>query len=313
MTTTARPGRLTPEHLWLADDEDKLVVSVLAPEVAGAARHDTTGPVTIVTPCPVRRAGGLHPTRPAPVGLHTPRTGAARLAWAGTTGSAAAAAGGAWAAGPWAGTALIVAGAAVTAWQALRRYTRTAHRWAEGHQVLTRHEDRDVINRAAQNVRAIAASWPRLRTHVALDDPSPALVDQLWELTLRVSERATARQRGQDLRAAAVDVPTGSRVALELTDQMTQVDRAVARLDRAIDQRQADLWRLADHVHAFVTEQEMLARAHATTRSADQHRNVPSAEPGETATGELTDHTAAVLAAYRELTQRPALDGSSRP
>jgi hypothetical protein len=35
MTTAARPGGLNPEHLWLADDEDKLVVSVLAPEVAG--------------------------------------------------------------------------------------------------------------------------------------------------------------------------------------------------------------------------------------------------------------------------------------
>ncbi|MFI6079262.1 hypothetical protein ACIA5C_47950 [Actinoplanes sp. NPDC051343] len=32
MTTTARPGGLPPEHLWLADDEDKLVVSVLAPK-----------------------------------------------------------------------------------------------------------------------------------------------------------------------------------------------------------------------------------------------------------------------------------------
>jgi hypothetical protein len=44
MTTMARPGGLNPEHLWLADDEDKLVVSVLAPEVAGDARHDTSGP-----------------------------------------------------------------------------------------------------------------------------------------------------------------------------------------------------------------------------------------------------------------------------
>jgi hypothetical protein len=40
MTASARPGGTTPEHLWLADDEDKLVVSVLAPEVAGDARHD---------------------------------------------------------------------------------------------------------------------------------------------------------------------------------------------------------------------------------------------------------------------------------
>src|SRR3712207_4945005 len=65
MTTAARPGGLIPEHLWLADDEDKLVVSVLAPEVAGPAEHDTVGPVTKVSPHPVSRPGGMYRTRPA--------------------------------------------------------------------------------------------------------------------------------------------------------------------------------------------------------------------------------------------------------
>src|SRR5204863_7919543 len=137
MMTAAGPGGLIPGHLWLADDEDKLVVSVLAPEVAGDARHDTAGPITVVSPYPVTRPGGMYATRPAEVGLWTPRSGGARIGWAGAAGSAAVAAGGVWAGGRWAGVAVVAAGLGVTVWQALRRYARVARQWAEGCPVLT--------------------------------------------------------------------------------------------------------------------------------------------------------------------------------
>jgi hypothetical protein len=64
----------------------------------------------------------------------------------------------------------------------------------------------------------------------------------------------------------------------------------------------------AEQAHAFVTEQEALTRAQATIRYADQRRGIASAEPTESVAGELTDHTAAVLDAYRELTQTSAAD-----
>ncbi|GLW28594.1 hypothetical protein [Actinoplanes regularis] len=310
MTATARPGGRILEHVWLADDEAKLVVSVLAPEVAGGARRDTAGPVTIVSPHPVTRpdASGMYTTRPAEVGLHTPRTGGARIGWAGTAGTAAIAAGSTWAAGPWAAMAVAAAGAGVTAWQALRRYTRTAHQWTEGHQVLTHHDDRDVVRRAARNVRATAAAWPDLRAHVALDDPSPVLAAQLWDLTLLVGQRSTARQLRQNLAIAGVGVPAGSATALELADRIAGVNQDLAHLDAVIRQRQTQLWQLAHQVRAFVDEQEALARARATIRDTDQRRGGPATEPAPNAAGELADHTAAVLAAYRELTDQPAAD-----
>ena len=307
MTASAGPGGTTPEHLWLADDEDKLVVSVLAPEVAGDARHDTAGPVTI-SPYPVTRPGGMYNTRPAEVGLHTPRTGGARIGWVGTAGSVAVAAGGAWMAGPWAGLAVAAAGVGITAWQALRRYTRIAYQWTEGHQVLTHYEDRDVVKRAAQNVRVTAAAWPKLRAHVALDDPSPVLASQLWELTLLATERSTARQLRQKLAVSGVGVPAGTATALELADRIAAVDQDLAQLNTAITSRQTHLWKLAHQVRAFVDEQEALARARATIRDADQHRGIPLTDPAPTAGAELADHTGAVLAAYRELTQGATAD-----
>jgi hypothetical protein len=294
--------------VWLADDEDKFVVSVLAPEIAGRSRHDTTGPVTIVSPDPVTRPGGMYSTRPAEVGLHTPRTGGARIGWAGEAGTAVAAAGIAWEAGPWAGLAVAVAGTGVTIWQALRRYTRTAHRWAEGHQVLTHYDDRDVVKRAAWSVRATAAAWPQLRAQVALDDPSPVLVTQLWELTLLVGQRSTARKLREDLAGSGIGVPAGTATAHTLAHRIAAVEQDISQLDTAIGHRQAHLQELSRQVRAFVDEQKALAHAQSAIRHADQQRGVATISPDTNTAGELSEHTAAVLAAYRELTQAASSD-----
>jgi hypothetical protein len=301
MTTAARPGGLIPEHLWLADDEDKLVVSVLAPEVAGDARHDTAGPVTVVSPYPVTRPGGMYATRPAQVGLWTPRSGGARIGLAGAAGSTAAAAAGVWAAGPWAGVAVAAAGLGITVWQALRRYTRVARLWAEGCQVLTHHDNRAVVQAAAENVRYTATAWTRLRAYLDLDDPTPVLVGQLWDLTLLVGERAAARDVHKKLQIAGHGLPDGSSTAADLAERISRTDADLARLAANIDQRRTHLQRLADEIAEFLTEQQALARARATIREVDQRQGLPA--PPADAAEDLADHTAAVLAAYRELTE----------
>jgi hypothetical protein len=146
MTSVARPGGRVPEHLWVASDDEKTVVAVLAPPVAGSARHEAVGPVTVVSPDPVRRAGpsGLVETLPARVGLHTPRSGGAVIGWSGAAGSAAAAAAVGWVGGLWVGLLVAVAGVGVSVWLGLRRYTSTAARWAQGYQVITHYDDRAV-------------------------------------------------------------------------------------------------------------------------------------------------------------------------
>jgi hypothetical protein len=305
VTIAARPG-LIPEHLWLASDEDKLVVSVLAPGVAGPSDHDRVGPITVVSPHPVSRTGpgGIVESGPAQVGLWTPRSWGAWIGWSGTALSVVAAAASAWAGGPWLGTSVAVVGIAVSTWLGLRRYTRVAQQWTEGHQVLTHHDDRSVVTRAAERVRYVAAAWPALHAHVDLDDPSPVLVRQLWDLTLLVGERATARDLRSRLVASGYGVPAGTTTAAELADRIARVDEDLSRLDTDIGQRRAHLRRLADEVAAFVTERQALARANAMIRDADRRHGIP-APTSPDAVADLADHTAAVLAAYRELTQSP--------
>jgi hypothetical protein len=307
MTMRAQPGGLIPEHLWVSCDEDKMVVSVLAPEVAGTARHDTVGPVTVVSPYPESRTGpgGMVETRLANVGLWTPRSGGARLGWVGAAGSAVVAAASGWVVGVWAGLAVAGAGFGLSVWQGLRRYTRVARQWSDGHLALTRHEDRAVIDQAVRCVRYTTGVWPRLRAVVDLDDPAPVLVRQLWDLAVTVSQRAEVRDLRQRLLAAGHGVPAGSTTAANLADRIVRTDEELARLTTDIDQRRQHLQRLTDEAAAFVTEQQALARANAMIRDADQRNGVPTPAP-PSIVSDLADHTTAVLAAYRELTQQSA-------
>jgi cytosine/adenosine deaminase-related metal-dependent hydrolase len=108
----------------------------------------------------------------------------------------------------------------------------------------------------------------------------------------------------QRLVLSGVGVPEGTTTAVELADRIARAGEDLARLSADIDQRRTHLWRLADETAGFVTEQQALARANAMIRDADRHRGIAVPAPADAA-GDLADHTSAVLAAYRELTQLP--------
>ncbi len=154
-------------------------------------------------------------------------------------------------------------------------------------------------------MRYTTAVWPQLRAHVDLDDPAPVLVRQLWDLALTVAQRAEVRDLRQRLLAAGHGVPAGSTTAADLADRIVRTDEDLARLTTDIDQRRQHLQRLTDEAAAFVTEQQALARANEMIRDADQCSGF-STPAQQSAVADLADHTTAVLAAYRELTQQSA-------
>ncbi|MCW6009590.1 hypothetical protein K1W54_34380 [Micromonospora sp. CPCC 205371] len=101
--------------------------------------------------------------------------------------------------------------------------------------------------------------------------------------------------------------PASTATAAELADR-AHTDTDLARLDAESGQRCAHLRRLADEVSQFVTEQQALARAAATIRDVDRVRGIPPTVTADVA-GDLAEHTAAVLVAYRELAQLPNRPG----
>jgi hypothetical protein len=102
------------------------------------------------------------------------------------------------------------------------------------------------------------------------------------------------------------------QTALELADRIAILDEDLTQLDAAIYRRQTNFWQLAHQVRTFVDEQQALARAQAAIRDADQRRGISLTTSDAHPTGALADHTAAILAAYRELIQQPAAE-SIRP
>ncbi len=312
MTIVARPGGRAPEHLWLTVSEHTTMVSVLAPDVLGTAEHHTIGPITRITPLPeirLREPGGITETVTPEAARHTPRSGAAVFAWVGSVASAvtgvaatiATNAAGAAAEG-WIGLAVGAVGVGTALWLAGRRYKRMAKQWVNGYQVLTHQDDRSALDGAADSVRAVAGSWPQLRTYVDLDEPSPVLVRHLWELTMLLGQRDAARELRTRLTSARVGVPASTSPAVELADRITSLDVEISGLDAEITQRREQLRRLAAEVQTFVSEQQALAKAVATIRESDRIRGIAPATPAPAAT-DLVDYTAAVLAAYRELTR----------
>jgi hypothetical protein len=173
------------------------------------------------------------------------------------------------------GGALAVASLGVAGWQGWRRYTRVARQWVHGHQVLTHYDDRDIVKDSARNVRFAAATWPQLQTYVALEDPAPVLVQQLWDLTLLVGQRAAAREQRQQLTVAGRGVPDGTTTAAELVVRVAALDADLAQLTAQVEQRRTSLHRLASEVETFVTEQQALTRARGAIREFDGRRGGP--------------------------------------
>jgi hypothetical protein len=300
-------------RVYVAADDTTTVVARLAPMVDGPAEHDRIGPIVSVNPQSVRRPeypGGSLQTLPARVLTGTPRSGAAMIAAAGAVVGVLAAVALAIAATPWLGVPVGAAAALLGGWTAWRRQLRVEHAWAD-HRVLTRHEDREAMRVAVSNTRYLLRAWPELQTTVALDDPGRTLASTLWELAGSLAERAAVREAALKLERAARAMtadggPADTRVHADVLTRLDQAREVQQRLDREAGRRLGDLAALAGEVDRFIGQRRAAATAHTVVRDTDWVLGAlgaatdpaPGGDPGT----ELAERTAAVLAAYRELT-----------
>jgi hypothetical protein len=179
--------------------------------------------------------------------------------------------------------------------------------------VAVDQQDREVLLTALSTALRALHAWPALRATLPLDDPSPALAGTRWDLATILSQRATVREANDKLVQVAGEVPEDSSVRTDVAARLAQVTATRRRLDAEIEQRLRDMTTLADEVDKFVREQEALADAQAVVQDADEVLgtiSVASQPAGaehqlvEEASAEVVERTAAVLAAYRELTSQ---------
>jgi len=275
--------------------------------VAGPAEHTNTGPIIKVEPMCVRRPeypGGPLQTLPAQVWTNTPRSGAAIIGGAAALLGIASAAVLSYTETLWLGLPIGAAVAALGGWQALRRQLRVEQEWTS-HRVLTHHEDRECVRVAVSNACFTLHVWPQLQAAVALADPGPALASAVWEVTGILAERAVVRDAARKLDQAIRTVPGDSPVHADLASRLAQAQATQRRLDDQVQQRLGALHSLASEADGFIRQRQALAAARAVVRDVDQVLGAVTVEhlpPGGDPGAELAEQTAAVLAAYRELT-----------
>lgn len=324
MAVTSGDAKSAPSlgssHVYIAVDYAKTVVALLPPLVAGTARRATTGSITYIRPysTPRQHRGSMRSS--AVVHTSPARSGVVIVGDVAVLAGLAIAGGLAYATPHWLGLPIGAAVAVLGYWPAAIRQRRVNRAWPGSHYVLTDQQDREVLLTALSTALRALHAWPALRATLPLDDPSPALARTLWDLATILSRRATVREANDKLVQVAGEVPEDSSVRTDVAARLAQVAATRRRLDAEIEQRLRDMTTLADEVDKFVREQEALADARAVVQDADEVLgtiSVASQPAGaehqlvEDASAEVVERTAAVLAAYRELTSQitPGVSG----
>ncbi|WP_433302304.1 hypothetical protein ACQP2F_08665 [Actinoplanes sp. CA-030573] len=171
--------------------------------------------------------------------------------------------------------------------------------------VLRTREERAAYARALAMAHRVRRTWPELPGMIDPESADRSLTHALDDLaTLLVRRQELRRLRAGLETVRHQDVPAGSRAALALAEQADRADELwritgeqANRILRAIDEA-------ALAGETFLTER----RIGATARQAELvlARLSSGPHPAETAP-ELADRTAAVLDAYRELSDRESL------
>ena len=295
-----------PDPLYVVHDGERIVVALDMPGVRGAVEESANGAIelTRLVQYPVDQDGS--PPRDSTINAEPPGLRAVK-AWYGVGAVVGLSSGvvvtEAYSLGL--GLPFTLAAIVALAWGYRRRRGVLTEAWRQRHRVLRHADDIHSFTTARQASERVINAWPRIGAMVGIADPGPVLARSLWTLSeLLVSRRALRDQR-DELDQVRTDLPTDTEVWRDVDDRLAQVDTALAGFDSNVDARLAAFTDLSERCQRHVREERATARARQALLRADQALGdtlAPvegSLQPGH----ELADRTAAVLAAYRELTR----------
>ena len=197
-----------------------------------------------------------------------------------------------------AGAATFFAGAYLIPLVGKRR--RAAPR-SEGFGALFDAPEREQFDQALEVARRVTETWPALSGLIDQRDAQWALNEALWELAVILGRRQDARRIVESLEGHRTDElsPT-SELGESLAGQLAKAVAALGRLDADIAARRASIASAEETGRRFVREQELIRKLREASRSLDAQ---PADAAGVDAASELADRTAAVIEAYRELSE----------
>jgi hypothetical protein len=295
-----------PDPLYVVHDGERIVVALDMPGVHGAVEESANGAVELarLVPYPVDRDGSQ--LRDSTISAEPPGLRAAK-AWYGVGAVVGLSSGVVVieANSLGLGLPLMLATVVALALGYRRRRGVVTEAWRHRHRVLRHGEDTYAFTTARQAGDRVIDAWPRIGAMVGVADPGPVLAGSLWTLSEVLVSRSALRDQRDELEQIHTDLPTDTEVWREVDDHVAQLDTALAAFDTEVDARLAAFTDLSERCQRYVREERAIARAREAVLRADQALGDALApvdgelEPGH----ELADRTAAVLAAYRELTR----------
>ena len=169
--------------------------------------------------------------------------------------------------------------------------------------VLEDPRDRATFEAATGDANRIMLVWPDLEAMADPADPRLTLERALWDLALALEERGRLRAANRALKESVTDLLAGSTVYLAVADRAERVAGQLSKVEAEVQRRTGYLRRLADLCQRYVDERSATTRARRRVRAVDALLGAMTARAGRTYDpgAELTDHTEAVLEAYRDL------------
>ncbi len=283
-----------PDPLYVVHDGDRIVVALDMPGIEGIAEESANGAIELAE----LRHGTISPRPP---GLR------AATGWyaTGAVGGLSAGIAGTEAYGLGLGVPVVLATVVAVVLGYRRRRRALADAWRQRHRVLRRTEDTQAFSTARRACDEIIEAWPRFAGMVGVDDPGPVLARSLWTLSEVLENRAALRDQRDELARVRTDLPADTEVRREVDDRVAQLDAALAGYDARVDARLATLAELSERCRRYVREERAIARAREAVLRADRALGdtLPPVDGGPEPGRELADRTAAVLAAYQELSR----------
>jgi hypothetical protein len=177
---------------------------------------------------------------------------------------------------------------------------------------LFRRPDREAYDEALGCARRFSEGWPALSTLIDPREARDTMARTLWDVAEVLAHRQAVfdfltELAAYDVRGLPPDSPVLERIRAE---ERTARDGLPA-IDAEVESHLTNLRAMADSAEEFTRELELRERERAIGKAIDSaRRKLDTTAAGRivpaTAGRELADRTAAVLAAYRELTSRYA-------
>lgn len=282
-----------PFHLWIGRDARMTAVALCEIRMSGATHTHEWGSLTDLTPGQPMSAGAASNRRGtqliliavAAVSLYVLAAGAYRPIIFATA----------------VVLAVLVSASSSRAKVAGSVSTPNLRKYPDIHRLLTTLEERESFHRLLISAERIGATLPALEGLLDPGEAGDLVAQSLWDGAKILARRQELRVVRHDLQQhATTNLPDVSRARQNLLSQQHQAEALWSDINQDFERLTLRLIATAEAGEAYIRERDLDDALQRTERMLAE-LSIDDSIPGSLASEQLSDETASVLNAYREL------------